>query len=73
VYIRDMENINTIEVIGRNSYKYDATHLSGNLYIVGKYIVLVEQNRYCRETIARATKANIEKALRRAETVGFCH
>jgi len=48
------------EVIGRNGYVYDATHISGNLYIVGKFIVEVI-NGQCAATICKATKANIAR------------
>jgi hypothetical protein len=49
-----------VNVIGRNGYGYDATPLNGKLYIVGKYIVVVEDGK-CRETICRATKANVRR------------
>ena len=49
-----------IEVIGRNGFKYDATPLTSNFYIVGKFIVTVVDGR-CDETVCRATKANIAK------------
>ena len=48
----------TIEVTGRNGFKYDAKHVSGCLYVVGKYIVKVIDGK-CDETICKATKANI--------------
>ena len=48
------------QVTGRNGYIYPATLISGNLYIVGKYIVTVVDGR-CDETIARATKANVAR------------
>jgi len=50
----------TIEVIGRNGFDYEATHLSADLYIVGKFIVRVESGK-CTDTIARATKANVKR------------
>jgi hypothetical protein len=50
----------TIEVIGRNGYIYFATHINGDLYVVGKYVVRVEDGK-CRETICRATKANLAR------------
>ncbi len=50
----------TSTVIGRNGYEYDAQHLSGNLYIVGKFIVTVVDGK-CDETICKATKANVAK------------
>ena len=50
----------TIEVTGRNGYLYDATHISGNLYIVGKYIVSVIDGR-CDATVCKATKSNVAR------------
>lgn len=61
-----------MEVIGRNGIRYDATHLSGYLWIVGAYIVLVRDG-ICQETICRATKANIAKLKARERAVGYCH
>lgn len=52
-----------IEVIGRNGFKYDATPLTGNFYIVGKFIVTVVDGK-CDETVCRATKANLKKYKR---------
>ena len=49
----------TTQVIGRNGYAYDATPLGGNLFIVGKFIVVVEDGK-CGETICRATKAAVQ-------------
>jgi len=51
---------NEIEVIGRNGSIYDAIQISNELYIVGKFIVLVEDGK-CEETICKATKANVAK------------
>lgn len=53
------------EVIGRNGFRYDAEHVSGNVYVVGRYLVIV-RGGYCRETIGRATKAAIEEIKKRA-------
>jgi len=50
----------TIEVTGRNGCIYDATHISGNLYIIGKFIVKVVDGK-CDETLCKATKANISR------------
>jgi len=50
----------TTEVTGRNGYIYDATHIKDNLYVVGKFIVTVEDGR-CDETICRATKASVTR------------
>jgi hypothetical protein len=50
----------TIEVAGRNGYKYPATQVKGDLYIVGKFIVLVEDG-LCTQTICKATKANVAR------------
>jgi hypothetical protein len=50
----------TIEVIGRNGYRYPATQIKGDLYVVGKFIVLVEDG-LCTQTVCRATKANVAK------------
>ena len=47
-------------VIGRNGYEYDAIQVKGNLFIVGKFIVLVEDGE-CKETVCKATKANIAR------------
>jgi len=47
-------------VIGRNGYEYDAQHISGNLFIVGKFIVRVTEGK-CEKTICRATKANVKR------------
>lgn len=57
------------EVNGRSGYLYPAKHLSGNLYIVGKYIVLVEENAV-QETICKATKKNKEAIMTRERIVG---
>jgi hypothetical protein len=48
------------EVIGRNGHQYTATQVKGDLYIVGKFIVLVKSG-VCAKTICKATKANIAK------------
>ena len=50
----------TTVVTGRNGYEYDAVLVKGNLYIVGKFIVTVEDGE-CKETVCKATKANIAK------------
>jgi hypothetical protein len=50
----------TIEVTGRNGYTYPATLVKGNLYVVGKFVVSVEDGA-CKQTICRATKANVAK------------
>ena len=50
----------TSEVIGRNGYAYDATHIRGTHYIVGHYVVVVEDGK-CGKTICRATKANLKR------------
>jgi hypothetical protein len=50
----------TIEVTGRNGYKYPATQVKGDLYVVGKFIVLVEDG-FCTQTACKATKANVAK------------
>ena len=49
-----------IEVTGRNGSIYNATHLRANLYIVGKFIVSVEDGK-CVETVCKATAANVAK------------
>lgn len=49
-----------IEVIGRNGSIYSAKPVCGNLYIVGKFIVSVEDGK-CIDTICKATKANVAK------------
>jgi len=50
----------TTTVIGRNGYEYDAKHIGGDLFIVGKFIVKVEDGK-CEDTICRATKANVAR------------
>ena len=47
-------------VIGRNGYEYDAQPISGNLFIVGKFIVTVENGKV-EDTICKATKANVKR------------
>lgn len=46
-------------VTGRNGFEYDAKHLRNDLYIVGTFIVRVEDGK-CTETICKATKANVK-------------
>ena len=50
-------------VIGRNGFEYDATQLASDLFVVGKYIVRVE-NGWCMETLCRATKSSVQKVKR---------
>jgi hypothetical protein len=38
-------NNETIEVTGRNGYTYDAVCITGNLFVVGKFIVTVEDGK----------------------------
>lgn len=53
--------MNTSTVVkGRNGFDYDAVQINDNLYIVGKFIVIVEDGK-CEETICLATKANVSK------------
>lgn len=52
----------TIEVIGRNGYIYDATPLRGDLVVVGKWIVRIQDGKV-KDTVARATRAN-KKSIR---------
>ena len=52
-------NIETT-VMGRNGYEYDAVQINDDLYIVGKFIVTVEDGK-CEDTICRATKANVKR------------
>jgi hypothetical protein len=54
-----MSNVTEIEVIGRNGYRYPAVHVINDLYIVGKFIVRVEDGE-CKDTICKATKANVK-------------
>jgi hypothetical protein len=51
--------MSTATVIGRNGYEYDAKHVTGDLYVVGKFIVRVMDGK-CDETLCRATKRNVE-------------
>ena len=46
-------------VIGRNGFEYEAKHLANDFYIVGAYIVRVEDGK-CVETMAKATKAYVK-------------
>lgn len=62
----------TVEVVGRNGYLYDATPISGNLYIVGKYIVVVEHG-VVQDTVCRATEENLEQLERRQQVVKYGH
>jgi hypothetical protein len=50
----------TVEITGRNGFVYDATHLRDDLYIVGHFIVRVE-NSHVVETVSRATKSSIKR------------
>ena len=50
----------TVTVTGRNGFQYDAVQINGNLHIVGKFIVTVEDG-FCKQTICKATKANVAK------------
>lgn len=50
----------TTQVIGRNGFEYDAKHIRDNLYIVGKFIVTVEDGK-CDDTLCLATKSNLAK------------
>ena len=50
----------TTTVMGRNGYEYDAVQVKGNLFIVGKFIVTVEDGK-CKQTICKATKANVAR------------
>ena len=59
----------TQEVYGRNGFKYDATHVSGDVFIVGKFLVIVVDGM-CRETIGPATKKAVAAIVRRGEVVG---
>lgn len=53
----------TSTVTGRNGYLYDAKHIGGKLHVVGKFIVVVEDNQVT-DTICKATKANIKNLAR---------
>lgn len=46
-------------VIGRNGYEYDAQQITSKLFIVGKFVVTVEDGKV-EDTVCRATKANIK-------------
>jgi hypothetical protein len=50
----------TTTVIGRNGFEYDAQNINGDLFIVGKFIVRVENGKV-EDTICRATKANVKR------------
>ena len=64
-------------VIGRNGYAYDALHIGGDLYIVGKHVVRVEHGELDSrvvETVCKATKAGISRHMTRLEhEYGFCN
>ncbi len=47
------------QVTGRNGYEYDAQHIARDLFIVGRYIVRVEDGKVT-DTICRATRGNIK-------------
>ena len=58
---------NMMTVIGRNGYAYDAYHLAGKYYIVGKYVVTVEHGELDSrvvDTVCKATKANVARIVR---------
>lgn len=42
-----------VEVIGRNGYIYDAEHVCGDFYKVGRYVVVVEDGRCVRNATKR--------------------
>ena len=46
-------------VIGRNGFEYEAKHLANDFYVVGTYIVRVENGK-CVETMTKATKAYVK-------------
>ena len=48
-------------VIGRNGTEYDAKRISENLYIVGKFVVTVEDG-YVIDTIRKATYGDVQMA-----------
>ena len=50
-------------VIGRNGFEYNAQQITADLYVVGKYIVTVEEGRTI-DTVCRATKANVARLTR---------
>jgi hypothetical protein len=50
----------TIEVTGRNGFKYDAKPLTGCFFVVGKFIVTVFDGQCC-DTVCKATKKNIQR------------
>lgn len=45
-------------VLGRNGFEYEAKHVSGDLYIVGRFVVRVVDRKVV-ATVCRATKSNI--------------
>ena len=49
----------TTTVTGRNGSEYDATQVSGNVFIVGKYLVRVIDGK-CETTLCKATKYNVK-------------
>jgi hypothetical protein len=50
----------TTTVTGRNGFEYDAVQIKNDFYIVGKFIVTVEDGK-CKQTVCKATKANVAK------------
>ena len=73
----------TNHVIGRNGYAYggdlyyDARHIGGDLYIVGKHVVRVEHGELDSRvviTVCRASKSGISREMTRLENdFGFCN
>lgn len=55
---------NATQVIGRNGTLYPAQHIDGSLYIVGRFVVIVEGG-YCQETVCKATAKNVADLKRR--------
>ena len=58
-----------IRVVGRNGFSYEARQVSGDVYHVGKYLVLVKEGIVV-ETICRATRQAIAEFRRRGEIFG---
>ena len=51
-------------VIGRNGFAYDAYHLHGDMYIVGKYVVKVDHGELDLRvvgTVCKATRSNVSR------------
>ena len=49
-------------VMGRNGYEYDAKHISGNFYRVGRQVVVVKSGKVVRNATADEKQDAIQAA-----------